>query len=62
MTKALNYDGSKGQQITLEDDGRTITGKAAANAFPKGYETESNTEGLRKKNYPGPDNITHEMI
>ena len=30
-------------KATLEDQGRTITGKAAANAFAKGYETESNT-------------------
>ena len=43
LTKALNDEGSKGQNITLEDEGRTITGKAAANAFAKGYETESNT-------------------
>ena len=39
LTKALNDEGSKGQKITLEDQGRTITGKAAA----KGYEKESNT-------------------
>jgi hypothetical protein len=38
-TKALDDEGSKGQKITLEDEGITITGKAAAN----GYETESNT-------------------
>jgi hypothetical protein len=43
FTKALNDEGSKGQKITLEDEGRTITGKAAANVFAKGYETESNT-------------------
>ena len=43
LTKALNDEGSKGQNITLEDEGRTITGKAAANAFTKGYEIESNT-------------------
>ena len=43
MTKALNGEGSKGQKVTLEDEGRTITGKAAANAFTKGYEIESNT-------------------
>jgi hypothetical protein len=34
-TKALDDEGSKGQKITLEDEGITITGKAAAN----GYET-----------------------
>ena len=42
-TKALNDEGSKGQKITLEDEGRTITGKVAANTFANGYETESNT-------------------
>ena len=40
LTKALN---DEGQKITLEDEGRTITCKAAANAFAKVYETESNT-------------------
>jgi hypothetical protein len=40
---ALNDEESKGQKITLEDEGRTITGKAASKAFVKGYETESNT-------------------
>jgi hypothetical protein len=38
-----NDEGSKGQKITLQDEGRTITGKAAANALAKGYETENNT-------------------
>ena len=42
-TKALDDEGSKGQKITLEDEGITITGKAAANTFAKGYETESIT-------------------
>ena len=42
-TKALDDEGSKGQKITLEDEGRTITGKVAANTFANGYETESNT-------------------
>ena len=41
--KTLNDEGSKCQKNTLEDEGRTITGKAAANAFAKGDETESNT-------------------
>ena len=40
---ALNDEESKGQRNTLEDEGKTITGKAAANAFAKGDETESNT-------------------
>ena len=101
LTKALNDEGSKDQQITLEDEGRTITGKAASNAFAKGYETESNTniplarkkevraeerertktaahdilqnditmpevkksiKKLKKKKYPGPDNITNEVL
>jgi hypothetical protein len=43
LTKTLNDEGSKCQKNTLEDEGRTITGKAAANAFAKGDETESNT-------------------
>ena len=43
LTKALNDEESKGQKITLEDEGKTITGKAASKAFVKGYETESNT-------------------
>jgi hypothetical protein len=34
---ALNDEESKGQKITLEDEGRTITGKAASKAFVKGY-------------------------
>jgi hypothetical protein len=42
-TKALDDEGSKGQKITLEDEGITITSKAAANTLAKGYETESNT-------------------
>jgi hypothetical protein len=41
--KTLNDEGSKCQKNTLEDEGKTITGKAAANAFAKGDETESNT-------------------
>ncbi|CAG2247163.1 unnamed protein product [Mytilus edulis] len=51
LTKALNDDGSKGQNITLEVEGRTTTGKAAANAFVKGYEAKSNSNipTLRKK-------------
>ena len=43
LTKALNDEESKGQKITLEDEGKTITGKAASKAVVKGYETESNT-------------------
>ena len=33
---------SIGKKITLEVEGKTTTGKAAANAFAKGYEEESN--------------------
>jgi hypothetical protein len=33
LTKTLNDEGSKSQKITLEDQGRTITGKAAANGY-----------------------------
>ena len=36
-------ENDEGQQITLEDEGRTITCKAATNAFANGYETEINT-------------------
>jgi len=41
LTKALNDEGNRGHTITLEHHGQTITGKAAANAFAKGYQTES---------------------
>jgi hypothetical protein len=36
-------ENDEGQKITLEDEGRTITCKAATNAFANGYETEINT-------------------
>ena len=36
-------ENDEGQKITLEDEGRTITCKAAANVFANGYETEINT-------------------
>ena len=36
-------ENDEGQQITLEDEGRTITCKTAANAFANGYETEIKT-------------------
>ena len=41
----------KAKKITLEVEGKTTTGKAAANAFAKGYEEVSNTNipTLRKK-------------
>ena len=49
LTKALNDEGSKGNKITLEDEGITITGNAAANAFAKGYEAERYTNIHLKK-------------
>ena len=44
LTKELNDEGNKNEKITLEVDGETTTGKAAANEFAKGYENESNTD------------------
>ncbi len=44
LTKSLNDEGNKIGKITLEVDGETTTGKAAANEFAKGYEKESNTD------------------
>ena len=44
LTKALNDEGNTSGKITLEVDGETSTGKAAANEFAKGYEKESNTD------------------
>ncbi|PVD19087.1 hypothetical protein C0Q70_21646 [Pomacea canaliculata] len=41
LTKALNDEGNKGQKITLEEDGQTLTDKVAANAFAQAYATES---------------------
>ncbi|KAK7113996.1 hypothetical protein V1264_000134 [Littorina saxatilis] len=43
LTRALNEEGNKGQKITLEEEGRTLTGKAAANAFAQAYRGESDT-------------------
>ena len=43
LTKALNDEGTKGQKITLDEDGTTLTGKKAANAFARSYAKESNT-------------------
>ena len=42
LTKALNDEGTRGQKITLEEDGKTLTGKSAANAFGQAYAQESN--------------------
>nr|KAG5710141.1 hypothetical protein BaRGS_006660 [Batillaria attramentaria] len=43
LTRALNDEGTKGQKITLEEDGKTLTGKTAANAFAQAYAQASNT-------------------
>jgi len=43
LTKALNDENTKGQKITLEDQGNTLTGRAAANNFSRAYAAESNT-------------------
>ena len=43
LTRALNDEGNREQKITLEKDGKTLTGKTAANAFAKAYAQESNT-------------------
>ena len=43
LTKALNEESTKGQKITLEDGGKILTGRAAANTFARAYATESNT-------------------
>ena len=45
LTQALNDEGNKGQKITLEEEeGKTHTGKRAADIFAKSYARESNTE------------------
>ncbi|CAG2211109.1 unnamed protein product [Mytilus edulis] len=70
LDKSSNDEGSKGQKKTLEVGGKTITGKAAANAFAKGYEETDITMSemkqsirkLKEKKSPGPDNITNEML
>lgn len=43
LTKVLNEESTKGEKITLEEEGRTITGRAAANTFVRAYAAESNT-------------------
>ena len=66
-------ENDEGQQITLEDEGRTITCKAAANAFANGYETEINTNiplarkkevraEERDRTKPGAHDIMHNDI
>ena len=44
LTKALNDEGTKRQKITLEDDGRTLSGKTAATIFARAYAAESNID------------------
>ena len=48
LAKALNDEGNREQKITLEEDGKTLTGKTAANAFAKAYAQESNISVPRK--------------
>nr|KAG5689418.1 hypothetical protein BaRGS_017936 [Batillaria attramentaria] len=43
LTRALNDEGIREQKITLEKDGKNLTGKTAANAFAEAYAQESNT-------------------
>ena len=44
LTRALNEEGSRGQKITIEEDGEILTGKRAANAFATSYAKESDLE------------------
>ena len=41
ITQALNDERTKGQKTTLEEDGKTLTGKRAANTFAQNYAKES---------------------
>ena len=43
LTRALNDEGNKGHKVTLEEEGKTLTGKAAANAFGRAYGKDSAT-------------------
>ena len=43
LTRALNDEESREQIISLEKEGKTITGKKAADAFARSYAQESNT-------------------
>ena len=56
LTRALNDEGNKDQKVTIEEEGNTMTGKKAANAFAHAYAQESNTtiplplqKGIRKE-------------
>lgn len=44
LTRALNDEGTKGQKITLEEEGKTLTGRRAANTFASNYAKESDTQ------------------
>ena len=49
LTKALNDEGNRQQKITLEDQGKLIINKQAANAFGTAFAYESNTTIPRKR-------------
>ena len=40
LTQALNDEGTKGQKITLEEEGKTLTGRRAADTFAKESDTQ----------------------
>ena len=42
ITQQLNDEDSRGQRITLEEDGKLLTGKQTADHFARAYEKESN--------------------
>ena len=50
LTRALNDEGHSDQRITLEQDGKMLTRKLAANAFAEAFAQESNTTIPRQKN------------
>ena len=50
LTRALNDEGHSDQRITLEQDGKMLTRKLAANAFAEAFAQESNTTISKQKN------------
>ena len=44
LTRKLNEEDSRDHRITLQDEEKSLTGKAAANAFVKAFENESNVD------------------
>nr|KAG5706601.1 hypothetical protein BaRGS_005671 [Batillaria attramentaria] len=44
LTKQLNDEDSRGQKITLEEDGQLLTGKQTADHFARAYEKESDIQ------------------